>query len=645
MIAPDLATSLQQFLQDILSKRIPARDIPRAEQIGAQAKQLHPDGVPADILRSWLAPSVAWLAPLPERWDKAIGMISLYLDEHIPPQKGSLSIGSTMADQLIAANQNAQAQFFSTLNDWSSMRALEPLIPSLDLAQDAALAMVSKWLAPQEPGTITGLSPRVVVSWASRHPIVAHDLIKKWRGAEARQKPFSTGAVATLIEGIMQATNGSEQGMESLSWRDQVINDLGNSMTEGDQRLAAYLSFSSWPLDTPPARQHSALLSFLKRSPIQLAPAGHNALSGVIQEDKHFSLALDTLVRISDLVEQAQPTPERWQKHLRDTAYVFWLGLSDKAANKPTVTQIDPILMTLLDLKPGLREEMRNFDYLLSSLWKLYPDYTSLFMIQWLRRHANRLSTHLEDCFVLLSGNPKGLLDRWLVKWLVDRSPDVRVWAAQVLGHREIPSLDMESIRSLKANQARALVHMLLAANMQPEPLIHLLQQIVSFYPDLADLIGDLLQNELAIDYPRASRKWVERLNKEKEIPINLLVIARRVQDQFLQRDDILENRASILPELRGTSPTLRETYSAQQEIISRSMKEHESPFMQMVTKMPIARGESSAGPRVSDIRFQHHEFKLEMAARSLLDRVTAQLLPLQHQQQAAELLQSEQDE
>lgn len=630
----DLPSLLQQFFRCALSDREPARETEAAKAIAA-AVETRPGWM------SSLGLTVDWLKIDPTLWARATHLAAVYLDPRFGTGSAELLPSRLLLRELLNASPAHAGTFIAAIQDEQALHRLAPILPDLGLEPEAALALLARCASFRSEGESPAAASELA-EWAARHAVQAKGIVDHRIAARDNGAAFHVWAIEPLVEGVMRSEAIAVE--ERMAWREATISSLLVSPNPRRQSLAGYLSCVAWPEPKPAAAQrHAALLAIVSRAPGELLPSALNAVMRDVWTNQEATF--ETLVKIAELVEEAELSYERTVSCLRKVADVASRGLStlDGASFPDALRRLLPRLHAI---PPTASSRDHALDFLLDGIFKRDRGAFESFLLAYVRAHAAgflHFGLSFSEAFPLLAQNVgAGLLGSWLVGWMVDVSDSLRTCAAQWAGTIENVHPNRASLADLTPPQAQAFVHVALIGPMRGEAVFALVNAIAETRDDVHELVRSAFLDELSIDYPGLTRRWVEQVQSKGEASkASLAALAVELRERQVQRDRVRDAHEGA-PELYGTSPCYGAWMDLHQQILAAQAREAEksSAFAQLISKVHVARGESMSHSLSREpLPFVYQDFSYEERVRAMLDPVGLHQVRIAHLTAARRLL------
>jgi hypothetical protein len=360
----------------------------------------------------------------------------------------------------------------------------------------------------------------------------------------------------------------------------------------------------------------------------------------------HQDQVFKTLVALAEMINDAVLNANLAHQLLRGVASIAARGVAT-LKERPLPAATKPLIKLLETIPPAGGDH--HLDHLLAGAWKYAPQAVTEFLDDYVHHHADHfLRTGAAfDVFFSSVAQQAGLevVGSWLVKWMVDGQETLRHCAASwMAGETEI-GLRPAAVARLSLERAKALVHVLAATDVPESLLFAALTTAAEARDDLLDLVRVVFVNELAIDYPVATRRWVE--DTEKRTPAakaSLLAVAAELRTKLRAREEAWKVRRET-PELFAGSPSLgiwMEMHNEAQAVMQRQAM-RTSFLAQLMSTVHICRGEATTHTlATTPMPFHHQEFSYEQAVRAVLDPVGYHVVRAEHLRCAEELLATE---
>jgi hypothetical protein len=630
----DLPSLLQQFFRSALLAREPARETEAAKAIAAAVET-------GPAWMSSLGQTVDWLKTDPALWARATDLAAIYLDPRLGTGSAEPLPSRLLLRELVQASPSDAGTFVAAIQDEQALHRLAPILPDLILETDAVLTLLACCASFRSDGE-SPAAARELTEWATRCSTQAKDIVEHRIASRDNGAAFHVWAVEPLVEGVMRSEAITVE--ERMAWRDATISALLASPSPRRQSLAAYLSCVAWPEPKPPAAQrHAALLAIASRAPAELLPSALDAVMRDVWTNQEATF--ETLVKIAELVEEGELSFERMVSCLRKVADVASRGLSTlEGALFPDALR--RLLPHLHAIPPTASARDHALDFLLDGIFKRDRGALESFLLAYVRAHAAgflHLGLSFSEAFPLLTQNVgAGLLGSWLVGWMVDVSDSLRTCGAQWAGTIENVRPNRTSLAELTPTQAHAFVHVALIAPVRGEAVFALVNAIAETRDDVYELVRSAFLDELSLDYPGLTRRWVEQIQSKGDASkASLANLAVELRERQVERDRIRVAHEGA-PELYATSPCYGAWMDLHQQILAAQTREAEksSILAQIVSKVHVARGESMSHSLSREpLPFIYQDFSYEERLRAMLDPIGLQQVRIAHFTAARRLL------
>jgi hypothetical protein len=631
-MASPLVTRFGTFLLAAIERSVP--DLNRAvDDVKAELRA----EMAADGLERALVAVVTEIERPGPFWVKAVHFTNLYLDD--AETRSSRSIAAALTKAVLTEQRLLRVAFFDAIDEHDTLSALEAVLPELNLKVDECVAFLLGVLrfAPQRAANLR--SSLALIQWAQKHHGTACTLVESWLDGSAPAVSLPSDVLGAVVEGAVK-------GHGDLAWRDHILTRLIQCPDERAWSLAVWIACFGWAEPIPDVKvRHGELLRQVARLPRRLARAGLESLcrEAFLYPRESF----DALLVITDLVNiKTLPRHE---------------GVPLAILTVETLTSIADVAHTLHVDVPGLEKALpllllvpaeaarSQVDRLLYELYELEPELSFMFLRAWvLQHHAPlwRMRAKLRDLFSLLTH--KAGSER-IAGWLLDimRAPEapLRRLGAQFVAMDESSEFPQSSLEALRPHEVEAIAHELVAApRMNAMTLVRAIFRLLDVMGQQKDFFNELLVNELADMYPGACREELDRRRSASDrVPVPAVVSVEEALDARLRARLEHAERQWSVPELRVTSPALGQywLWQARQMRETQRQGEQASPLMRLAHTVRVARGEGTlnAGGVPNVIRFESHEFFVELPASFIVDSVGAMMQRMTHLQQASELL------
>jgi hypothetical protein len=229
-------------------------------------------------------------------------------------------------------------------------------------------------------------------------------------------------------------------------------------------------------------------------------------------------------------------------------------------------------------------------------------------------------------------------MDAWLLEWMVSASHELRHIATFLFGKRMTKSLPRDALEKMSLSRVQALCHVLTGTPLLDGSIwVPGLVRLGTTRPDTLDLVKECLLEDALEQYPgylRESLKQWPDIEPWANARVQLSErLDARLAAKSLQRtiSELHYFPTQSVWREREQAKFARETANAQKKSI----------WMQIATRVPIARGESSSihGDPSNAIPFTLHEVSSELPALEIVDPVQARLRRIEHQRQAERLI------
>ncbi len=629
--ASEISSRLLEFFQMVLGEKSEADQTLEARSIA--------DAVRADG-GGWAAvtgPLIDWLKQDRSLWLRACRVGP----DKLEPKEDHASLeplSALILSELLRADIVGAVAFITSLDE-PNMYALERVVPDLSLEYDVALALFRQCSRFRGDGQSPALADKLM-TWATRNQAQALSLLESRLAEPDGDNPVPIWAVEPIVEAMMQ-TPGTDPD-QLLARRTAVLDQLLASANPRRHGLAAYLSCVAWPPNYCAIEErHAALLAVVRRSPSELISVALDAIARDVWD--HQDTVFNTLVTLGEMVSDAVLNANLAHQMLRGLASVAARGVATlKERPLPAATKL--LVALLRAVPPGRRDH--NLDHLLAGVWKHAPHLVTEFLDDYVHCHAIdflRTGIAFDAAFSSVAQQAgRETLGGWLVQWIVDGQADLRHCAASwMAGEMEI-GLRPAALASLSLDRAKALVHVLAATDVPEALLFSALTTAAETRDDLLDLVRAVFVDELAIDYPVATRRWVEAT--ETQTPPakpSLLAVAAELRAKLSAREEAWKVR-QLTSELFAGSPSLgiwMELHNEAQAVMQREAI-RTSFLAQLMSTVHIARGEATTHSlATTPMPFHHQEFSYEQAVRAVLDPVGYQMVRAEHLRCAEDLL------
>lgn len=640
----DIGERFWDFLRRVLAGRNPERDVPESAALLHDLVDILSstgvDNARWDLgRRTAMEKSAAGLADSPELWNEALKLATIYFSsdwrpEHprtnhtmtrnqvgagrVPTHPVSLDLELPLLDLLLAtATEKERLQFLRSVDDWGVLKALEGRLPTLHLTQSEMAALLVRLDSfGKNDGAIDSLLD-AVKDWAGATPSAAKVLVEAWLQGQEEVSQVSPSAIEALIEGIVQRA-------DDLTWKDYVLEQLDQRSTEDAWRLAAFVACFAWPeaqrLDV--GLRHSALLTRIRRFPALLVPTGLWALNR--DTFRHPTETLKTALELVDLL------PSSISSEARQNAAVLLAELSRRAVTASSKDGLDVrlyfnVLDRLVDIPAG--RSLFSLDALLQDLSEAGPSDVIAFLTRWITRQAHTIIQNrdpLHELFPLLSNKISGEMYQAIARWLIASDPLLRTAALALISRTEDVSY-IAAVQDFTEREAIALATVLAAGeSIVGSEWVSAVIEIGLMRKDIVDNVARLLSEGAVDQYPALVSRSLERWSQDEPWKSARSEIMKTVAARQAELD-----LKSAVPELFAF-PTLLLWYEWQQRQMNSAYKQanRQSPFLSMITKVPIARGEASTPTGNPDqvVPFATYSSSTELPILELVDPVAAMM-------------------
>jgi hypothetical protein len=643
----DISSRVWSFLQTAMEDREPTRDIAVAKAIvsdiyGLLAKAKR-KGVAIEPLHvQAVERTVSELVLAPARWSRAIMLAHLYLHNERHDQTDStepqdqlnlqFNLGDSLLDALLGrARSDDRIQFFQNIDDWQVYHAVEQVLPTAILTEQEVLALLVHSAEFGRGDMALGLVLQAISKWASNQPDVAMSIVNQWVDDQVAVSALDESAIRSLVTGVVR-------GSSDVAWRNTIVDKLDSKGRKQDRKLALILICHAWPVsdEDQVEERHKSLIERTRRYPEFLVDTALWAIR--FDTEKHPIEAFATARKLYALLPD-DSNDVLIRNATAGLIAVAWRAIPEAKQKELDLTSFIEVLDYALNYAPEL--DLLKLDSVLSDLSSTAEEQVGNFLQKWITKYGGNLSTGdhpLNELFPLLFNKRPGLMDDWLVGWMVSASSELRKISAILFGRRTTKLLPRESLLKMSRSRVYALCHILTGS-----PFVHgsiwvpALMKLGTVRPDTLDLVKECLQEDALEQYPGYLRESLTQWPDAEPWA--------RARAQLFDR---LDARLAAKDLRRGISelhyfPTQSVWRERQQAELAKSMAtaQQKSVWMQIATRVPIARGESSSqtGDPNEAVPFTHYEGSLELPALEIVDPVQARLRGLEHQRQAERLI------
>jgi hypothetical protein len=604
--------------------------------------------------RAAVETAVRELVVMPERWNDAIRVTQLYLssdwrDSH-PRADASTSkkshegdlhpvpvgLGRFLLEGLVSgASSAARIKFFGSISDWNVYHAIRDILPNLDIGEDEILALLVRAVEFGQRDIVLGEILHAASGWARSHPLAARRLVEGALAARPDGLRLPAQAVQVVIEGVVAAS-------EDIEWREKVIDRIAERRTDDAWRLAIAIEFTAWP-DAQRSDVHRRHDSLIRRTEEYSRAVIPTAIRCVQYDAADYPrIALETAVRLYLLLPRDMD-PSVVVDSARSMSEVASRAIDGLKAHADSEAPVLAVLNYLDLIPPG--GNLTALDSVLEDLVDSAPEVVRDFLTRWMLRHASSIRKEqdgFEDWFPLLVRRARGPVAVWSVEWMVAPDSSLREVAANLVSRFERSLFPEAAIHGLSVAQLSALAHVLAIGHpFSGEQWVRALVRVSSLRPETLQLVVSLLCVDAADQYPGT---LVTAINDWEDAEPWAAAKAS-VLDVLRARDSARDARASIAEML--IVPARSTWVERQQAMVDVAMKQAQarSAFAQIVTNVPIARGEASSwsGDPDEAVPFAHYEESGELPLLDVVDPVAAEVRRIEHRLEIDRLLSSNQ--
>jgi hypothetical protein len=590
---------------------------------------------------SCLDATVDWLRSDPRLWSRAAHFAAIHLDPRLVPATTEPFPSRLLLRELVRANPHDAAAFIATIQDEQALYRLAPILSDLELDDAAAIALVTGCASLRPEGESPAAASELS-AWAARSAVQAREIVARRLEAQDGHALFHIWGIEPLVEGVVKAPEVPVE--ERIAWREATIAALLVSPNPRRQSLAAYLACVAWPDPKPSVRErHAAALDIAARSFAETIPA---VLAAVIRDVwDHQEPTFDTLARVVQMLGNARLSDDVSVRTLRGVADIAARGLATlKSESVPD--SLTSLLPHLRLIPPTRSARDHTLDLLLDGIHKRDRSAVESFIFDYLRIHAARFfhtALSFDDAFPLLTQNVgMGVLGAWLVRWMVDPSDALRSTAAFWAGTIENVRPSGVALAALTSEQAHAFIHVALMAQAPGETVFALMNAVAEAREDVEDLVRSAFLDELSVDYPGLTRRWVEEIKaRGHTAKPSQTALAEELRVRSAARNRLRDAREKA-PELCAASPCYSAWLDVRQQIAAMQAKAaHEASFLaQLASTVHVARGEAmSDSLSRKPTPFVSKEFSYEERVRVVLDPIGFRQGQMQHLASAQRLL------
>jgi hypothetical protein len=576
------------------------------------------------------------LSGRPEKWQAAVQIGSDYLARDWRPEHPRLDVSMSrnhpgrpplhpvhvdLQDSLLEAlfevsTPEARKHFLSEVSTWNVLRAVSERVAKGDLTEDEVTAfLVASGRFNPEDGGFSEVEASLL-EWARRLPERAVAVVDAWLLDHRPAAEISPTVVSLLVEGAVV-------GLGNTAWRDRVLEHLDHRGTEAALRLAAHLSYSAWPSTEASnvERRQKLLLERALRLPEVLVPTALAALRR--DTGTHPEETFEAAVRLFNGLPLSSMSSEKSLAALLELLHV---GVRSLSAAKAAEKNLQPYL-EMLAILPGLPLGHHRLDALLRDLVNVDGEAVFSALTDFVVRRSSAIvesAKSFGEIFPRLSGDHPAVTDRWILRWMISKSPEARLLGSTLFGRRRdgLPA----AVATLAPDEVYALALALGSAQrMVGGAWVPALVELGRVRPELLSLIEEILVDHAAEQYPGTLRRALVAWEADDAAA----PYAIRVQKHLEHKEGLWTPRENVA-ELRYF-PALRHWNERQDRAASEAAEraQQQSPLLALISKVPIARGEATSwsGNPDEQMKFARYETTAEFPALDMVDPFEAEKL------------------